>query len=99
MGGPIRRQNFNKLTGWAHAVEALGVPGLHFHDLRHTGNQFAANSGAGLRDLMARMGHDSTRAAMIYQNSRKLHQTGEKPQVAMSGRYSSGLSRVLGMAA
>ena len=68
MGGPIRRQNFNKLTGWPHAVEALGMPGLHFHDLRHTGNQFAANSGAGLRDLMARMGHDSTRAAMIYQH-------------------------------
>lgn len=36
--------------------------------MRHTGNQFAANSGAGLRDLMARMGHDSTRAAMIYQH-------------------------------
>jgi integrase len=68
MRGPIRRGNFNKLSGWPHAVEALGVPGLHFHDLRHTGNQFAANSGAGLRDLMARMGHDSERAAMIYQH-------------------------------
>ncbi len=44
------------------------MPGLHFHDLRHAGNQFAANSGAGLRDLMARMGHDSERAAMIYQH-------------------------------
>jgi len=44
------------------------MPGLHFHDLRHTGNQFAANSGAGLRDLMARMGHVSERAAMIYQH-------------------------------
>jgi len=41
---------------------------MEFHDLRHTGNQFAANSGAGLRDLMARMGHDSERAAMIYQH-------------------------------
>lgn len=68
MGGPIRRGNFNRLSGWPHAVEALGMPGLHFHDLRHTGNQFAANSGAGLRDLMARMGHDSERAAMIYQH-------------------------------
>jgi len=68
MGVPIRRQNFNKLTGWPHAVEAIGVPGLHFHNLRHTGNQFAANSGAGLRDLMTRMGHDSERAAMIYQH-------------------------------
>jgi integrase len=43
------------------------MPDSHFHDLRHTGNQFAANSGAGLRDLMARMGHDSERAAMVYQ--------------------------------
>jgi integrase len=68
MGGPIRRGNFNKLSGWPHAVEALGLAGLHFHDLRHTGNQFAANSRAGLRDLMARMGHDSERAAMIYQH-------------------------------
>jgi integrase len=42
-------------------VEALGMPGLHVHDPRHTGNQFAANSGAGLRDLMTRMGHDSER--------------------------------------
>ena len=40
----------------------------HNHDLRHTHNQFAANSGAGLRDLMTRMGHDSERAAMIYQH-------------------------------
>ena len=67
-GAPFRRNNFHKLTGWAHAVEALGIPGLHFHDLRHTGNQFAANSGARIRDLMARMGHDSERAAMIYQH-------------------------------
>jgi integrase len=50
------------------AVESIGMPGLHFHDLRHTGNQFAAHSGARLRDLMARMGHDSERAAMIYQH-------------------------------
>ncbi len=35
---------------------------------RHTGNTFAASSGARLRDLMARMGHDSERAAMIYQH-------------------------------
>jgi integrase len=46
----------------------MGAEGLHFHDLRHTGNTFAAASGAGLRDLMARMGHDSERTAMIYQH-------------------------------
>ena len=29
--------------------------GLHLHELRYTGNPFAAASGAGLRDLMTRM--------------------------------------------
>jgi integrase len=42
-------------------VTAIGAPGLYFHDLRHTGNQLVADTGAGLRDLMARMGHDSAR--------------------------------------
>lgn len=67
-GGPLRRSLFGKMSAWPQVAEAMGMPGLHFHDLRHTGNQFAANSGAGLRDLMARMGHDSERAAMIYQH-------------------------------
>jgi integrase len=45
----------------------VGARGLHFHDLRHTGNAFAARvPGTTIRDLMGRMGHDSTRAAMIY---------------------------------
>ncbi|HYB17008.1 MAG TPA: tyrosine-type recombinase/integrase [Streptosporangiaceae bacterium] len=67
-GGPLRRSNFNKMSAWPHAVRAVGAEGLHFHDLRHTGNHLAAVSGAGLRDLMARMGHDSERAAIIYQH-------------------------------
>jgi integrase len=67
-GGPMRRSNFNKMSAWPYAVRAIGADGLHFHDLRHTGNHLAARSGAGLRDLMARMGHDSERAAMIYQH-------------------------------
>jgi integrase len=64
MGGPLRRGNFNRMSAWPYAVRSIGAEGLHFHDLRHTGNQFAASSGAGLRDLMARMGHDSERAAL-----------------------------------
>jgi len=67
-GEPIRRSNINKLTGWPYAAEAIGAKDLHFHDLRHAGNQFAAASGARLRDLVTRMGHDSERAAMIYQH-------------------------------
>ena len=68
MGGPMRRRNFNRAAGWSYATAAIGAPGLHLHDLRHTGNTFAAATGAGLKDLMARMGHDSERAAMIYQH-------------------------------
>jgi integrase len=68
MGGPMRRGNFNKMSAWPYAVRSIGAEELHFHDLRHTGNTFAASSGASLRDLMARMGHDSERATMIYQH-------------------------------
>jgi integrase len=67
-GGILRRGNFRRGAGWAKAVAALGVPGLHFHDLRHTGNTLAA-PGVSLADLKARMGHDSTRAAIIYQHA------------------------------
>jgi len=67
-GGPLRRGNFNKMSAWPYAVKSVDAEGLHFHDLRHTGNTFAAVSGAGLKDLMARMGHDSERAALIYQH-------------------------------
>ncbi|MGH3407163.1 MAG: tyrosine-type recombinase/integrase [Streptosporangiaceae bacterium] len=74
-GGVLRRGNFRRGSGWAQAVTKLGVPGLHFHDLRHTGNMLAA-PGASLGDLKARMGHDSARAAMIYQ-----HATAEADQV------------------
>jgi integrase len=37
---------------------------IHFHDLRHTGNNLAAASGASTRELMHRMGHGSMRAAL-----------------------------------
>jgi hypothetical protein len=68
-GGPLRRSNFNKMSAWPHAARTIGARGMHFHDLRHTGNHFAAASGASLKDLMARMGHDSERAAIIYQHA------------------------------
>lgn len=68
-GAVIRRGNFNKLIGWPEAVAKIERPGLHFHDLRHTGNTLAARSGASTRDLMARMGHDSVDAAIIYQHA------------------------------
>jgi integrase len=68
-GGVLRRSNFRTGTGWGETCMALGFPGPHFHDLRHTGNTLAAQTGTSLRDLMTRMGHDSPRAALIYQHA------------------------------
>ncbi|WP_380125905.1 tyrosine-type recombinase/integrase [Dactylosporangium cerinum] len=68
-GAPLRRSNFQRTTDWTVAVTACGLPGFHFHDLRHTGNTLASRTGASLADLMARMGHSSTRAALIYQHA------------------------------
>jgi len=51
---------------WVPALAKLGLTDLHFHDLRHADNDLAAASGATLRELMARMGHSTTRAALIY---------------------------------
>jgi integrase len=50
--------------------------GFHFHDLRHTGNTLAGAAGASLRERMERMGHSTTRAALIYQ-----HRTSERDKL------------------
>ena len=39
------------------------------HDLRHTGGTLSAATGASLKELMARLGHSSVRAAMMYQHA------------------------------
>jgi Site-specific recombinase XerD len=69
-GGLLRTGNFGRAVKWAASVKRAGLPaGFHFHDLRHTGNNLAAASGASTRELMHRMGHSSMRAALIYQHA------------------------------
>jgi integrase len=68
-GAALRRSNFQGAARWSESVAKAGLPGFHFHDLRHTGNTLASRTGASLADLMARMGHSSTRAALIYQHA------------------------------
>jgi integrase len=51
------------------ARDAAGRPDLRWHDLRHTGATLAAATGATLSQLMARLGHRSPRAALIYQHA------------------------------
>jgi integrase len=65
-GAPVRRSNFSRI--WRNAITAAALPGVHIHDLRHAGNHFAASTGASLAELMGRMGHSTTRAAVIYQH-------------------------------
>lgn len=67
-GGTLRRSNFCKSV-WSKARDEVGQPGLHLHDLRHTGGTLSAAAGATLKELMARLGHSSVRAAMIYQHA------------------------------
>jgi integrase len=66
-GGPIRPHVLQK--HWARARLSIGRPDLHLHDLRHTGNTWAAATGASTRELMARMGHSTPDAALRYQHA------------------------------
>ncbi|KFU75221.1 Site-specific recombinase XerC [Amycolatopsis lurida] len=68
-GNPVRRPNFSQRTKWTEVVAKMGLKGLHFHDLRHAGNIWASKAGTSTKDLMARMGHDDMRAALIYQRA------------------------------
>ena len=89
-GRPLRLSNFCRRV-WHPALRAAGLPPIHFHDLRHTGNQFAAVEGANLRELMDRMGHSTTRAAMAY-----LHGSDERQQAiadALSSRAAAEMGR------
>jgi integrase len=63
-GSPLAHSNFRNCV-WLPALAAVGLEGVHLHDLRHAGNQLTANEGANPKELMARMGHDSERAALI----------------------------------
>jgi integrase len=63
-GARLRRSNFRRRV-WLPALTEAGLPEIHFHDLRHTGNILTATAEESLRELMARMGHASARAALV----------------------------------
>jgi integrase len=74
-GARLRRSNFRRRV-WLPALATADLPEIHFHDLRHTGNVLTASAGASLKELMARMGHASTRAALLY-----LHDSDDRQRV------------------
>lgn len=67
-GTPLERSNFRQRV-WLPAARAAGLGGMRFHDLRHSAGTLAARTGATTKELMARLGHASPRAAMIYQHA------------------------------
>jgi hypothetical protein len=50
------------------ATRAAGVEGLRVHDLRHTAGTPATAAGGSLREVMNRLGHSTTVAAVRYQH-------------------------------
>ncbi|MDP9436059.1 MAG: tyrosine-type recombinase/integrase [Actinomycetota bacterium] len=69
-GDPTRHltaSSFHKT--WIKAMREAGVEGLHVHDLRHLGATLAAATGATLRELMQRLGHSTSTAALRYQHA------------------------------
>ena len=82
---------------FVNGAKAGPTPGIsstldvHFQDLRHTGNQLVAEAGANLRELMDRMGHSTSRAALIY-----LHSTNDRQHIlanAAAARVQSELGQ------
>src|SRR5690606_35467019 len=90
-GGILRRSNVRRASRWDANVRKIGYPGLHFHDLRHTGNTLAAASGASLRDLMERTGHDSVRAAMMRRTAEADRKIADAMNDSIKRRGSDGL--------
>lgn len=66
-GGPLRPHMLQ--SAWDRARRSIDRPERHLHDLRHAGATWAATTGASTKELMARLGHASPRAALIYQHA------------------------------
>jgi integrase len=74
-------------TAITRALREMGRGDIRVHDLRHTGQVLAAQSGATLADLMARLGHSSVNAAMKYAHAAGDHgrQVADRMETARRG--------------
>ncbi|PRY51385.1 site-specific recombinase XerC [Geodermatophilus tzadiensis] len=66
-GGYLARSNWN--STFRRAANAIGLPAVRPHELRHTGATLAAGTGATTKELMRRLGHSSPAAALLYQHA------------------------------
>jgi integrase len=53
-------------TAITRTMRRMGIRDFRVHDLRHTGQDFAARNGATVADLKSRLGHSTWNAAMHY---------------------------------
>jgi integrase len=65
------------------------------HTLRHPFITAALDAGVPLRDVQEAASHADPRTTIRYDNSQKLHQTDEKPQVSRSRDHRNGVPRTL----
>lgn len=70
-GLPLNRRSYGLVL--RPALDAIGRPDVRVHDLRHTGQTLAAESGATMAELKIRMGHATTGAAALYMHATKDH--------------------------
>lgn len=69
---------------WKAALKrATANPALHLHNLRHTGGTLTAQTGATLKEIMSRIGHSSTRAAMLYQRASDIRSRGSLSHLSL----------------
>jgi integrase len=54
---------------FGQARDAVGLSGMRWHDLRHFSGTTAAQTGATLAEVMGRLGHSTSAAAMRYQHA------------------------------
>ncbi len=66
-GGYLARSNWNGT--FRRAADAIGLPAVRPHELRHTGATLAAATGATTKELMRRLGHSTPAAALLYQHA------------------------------
>ncbi|OZD66694.1 site-specific integrase [Rhodococcus sp. 05-340-1] len=66
-GGHMREWTYRRQFDAAKAK--LGRDDLHVHDLRHFGGVMAAHTGATTKEVMDRLGHVTSSAAMRYQHT------------------------------
>ena len=91
-GALMRSQTFQR-AALADAVEQLGVPGLHPHELRHTAASLAIASGADVKVVQQMLGHKSATMTLDLYG----HLFGDRPDVvadAMDAARTAALSDV-----